>query len=315
MRAVKRVALVIAVVGVVACRGGGGGGSGSGSGNRSGSGSGNRNGSGNGSGSGSAIAYRTDASGWHVNPGLVATGKTDMVVSESALATAVGKQVLASGGNAIDAVVATELALAVVHPTAGNLAGGGFAVVRASDGTRSALDFRETAPAAATRDMFLDAAGKPDSAASTVGYKAVATPATVAGLYELHRKLGKKPWRDVVAPAIALARAGFAIDAYTHEALARRAACLAKFPASAALWLPDGKARAADANMTQPRARRGARTDRRAGRRRVHEGRDREADRRRDPSRRRARHRRGPRRLQGGVAHAARDSPTAATRS
>jgi gamma-glutamyltranspeptidase/glutathione hydrolase len=203
-------------------------------------------------GNAAAPVYRTAASGWHVDPAIAATGKTYMVVSESVQATAVGKQILASGGNAVDAVVATAFALSVVHPSAGNIAGGGFAIVRAANGDRSALDFRETAPAAATRDMFLDANGKPDSSVSTMGYKSIATPSAVAGLYELHRKLGKLPWKDVVAPAIALARDGFALDHVQAASIARRSACLGKFAASAALWLPDGKPRAADSKVTNP---------------------------------------------------------------
>ena len=171
-----------------------------------------------GTGSGSAIAYRAADATFHVDPSVVGTGKTYVAVSESVQATAVGKQVLADGGDAVDAAVAIELALAVVHPSAGNLAGGGFAVVRTDSGARTALDFRETAPAAATRDMYIDPkTNKPRPGASTTGYLSVATPAEVAGLYALHKRLGKKPWKDVVAPAIALARDGFVVDERTRR--------------------------------------------------------------------------------------------------
>jgi gamma-glutamyltranspeptidase/glutathione hydrolase len=206
-----------------------------------------------GSGSGSAIAYRAADATFRVDPTVVGTGKTYVAVSESVQATAVGKQVLADGGNAVDAAVAIAFALAVVHPSAGNLAGGGFAVVHTDTGERTALDFRETAPAAATRDMYVDPkTNKPAPGASTTGYLSVATPAEVAGLFALHKKLGKKPWRDVVAPAIAFARDGFVVDEHTRESIGHRADCLRKFPATAAIWLPGGAPPTADAKVTIP---------------------------------------------------------------
>jgi gamma-glutamyltranspeptidase/glutathione hydrolase len=193
---------------------------------------------------------RPDGAKTTVDPAVVATGKTFMVVSESATATKVGHDMLASGGNAVDAIVATAFALEVAHPTAGNIGGGGFAVVHVAPGKDLALDFRETAPAAATPDMYLDAAGKP-TRDSLVGHRASGVPGSVAGLYELHHKLGKKPWKDVVAPAIALARDGFVVDDNLHESIVR-ARGLPKFPASAALWLPGGKARAAGETVKIP---------------------------------------------------------------
>ena len=120
---------------------------------------------------------------------VAGAGKTFMVVSEAELATAVGKQILAAGGNAVDAAVATAFALAVVHPTAGNLGGGGFAVVRTEPGKGAALDFRETAPAAATEKMFLDQDGKPTDG-SLLGHRASGVPGSVAGLWELHKRFG-----------------------------------------------------------------------------------------------------------------------------
>ena len=104
--------------------------------------------------------YRTPESTEHIDGTVAGTGKTFMVVSEAEQATAVGKQILASGGNAVDAAIATAFALAVVHPTAGNLGGGGFAVVRVASGKFVALDFREVAPGAATADMYLDKDGR-----------------------------------------------------------------------------------------------------------------------------------------------------------
>ena len=194
-------------------------------------------------GSGSAEPeYRTPASTYHVDPSVTGTGKSFMVASESAQASAVGAQIMADGGNAIDATVATALALAVVHPSAGNIGGGGFAVVHGA-GSDAALDFRETAPTGASRDMYVDASGKL-SDDRLVGHRASGVPGAVAGLYELHKKYGKKPWKDVVAPALALARDGFHLDPGQHEGLVRRADCLKKFPATRALWFPGDQARA-----------------------------------------------------------------------
>jgi len=186
-----------------------------------------------------------------VDPATTGSGKHFMVVSESALASKVGHDVLAAGGNAVDAVVATAFAMAVTHPSAGNIAGGGFAVVRTRAGKAVALDFRETAPAAATPDMYLDKSGNPTDA-SLYGDRAVGVPGSVLGLWELHKKLGKKPWKDLVAPAIALARGGFAIDEKLHDSLTRIAPRLAKNPASAAIWLVDGAARATGDKVAIP---------------------------------------------------------------
>jgi len=206
------------------------------------------------SGSGSAAAveprYREPGKGPELDQSVLGSGKTFMVVSEAEPATAVGKQILTAGGNAVDAAVATAFALAVVHPTAGNIGGGGFAVVRFEPGKGAALDFRETAPAAATEKMFLDKDGKPTDR-SLNGHLASGVPGAVAGLWELHRKFGKKPWKDLVAPAIALARDGFVIDKYLAKNLAnpRLADRLKKSPASAAIWL---QPRSADAKVTIP---------------------------------------------------------------
>lgn len=194
--------------------------------------------------------YRDPAKAPELDPSVIGTGKTFLVVSEAPLATAVGKQVLAAGGNAVDAAVATAFALAVVHPTAGNLGGGGFAVVRTGPGKGAALDFRETAPAAATETMFLDKDGQPTDR-SLVGHLASGVPGAVAGLWELHKKYGKKPWKELVAPAIALARDGFVIDKFLAKILTspRIAERLKRSPASAAIWLAP---RAPDAKVTIP---------------------------------------------------------------
>ncbi|RTQ46620.1 gamma-glutamyltransferase [Hymenobacter gummosus] len=131
-----------------------------------------------------------------------------MVVSAHPEATRIGLEVLRRGGNAYDATVAVQFALAVCFPVAGNIGGGGFAVYRAADGTAGTLDFRETAPAAASRDMYLDAQGNVVPGLSTTGHRAVGVPGTVAGMWELHKKLGKLPWRELVQPAVELAEKG-----------------------------------------------------------------------------------------------------------
>lgn len=169
-------------------------------------------------------------------PPLAAGGA---IACDEADATAVGLELLRRGGNAVDAAVATALALAVVHPEAGNLGGGGFAVVRMGE-TVAALDFRETAPAAATSEMFL-LNGKPTPERSLVGPLAAGVPGSPAGYVELHRRFGRLPWEAVVAPALALARDGFSLSERTHRSLASSAGLLARFPESAAVWLPGGR--------------------------------------------------------------------------
>ncbi|WP_375434481.1 gamma-glutamyltransferase [uncultured Hymenobacter sp.] len=131
-----------------------------------------------------------------------------MVVSAHPEATRIGVEILRRGGNAYDAAVAVQFALAVALPTAGNIGGGGFLLYRSADGTEGALDFRETAPAAATRDMYLDKQGNVIPDLSTLGHLAAGVPGTVAGMEAVHKKLGKLPWRDVVQPAVDLAAQG-----------------------------------------------------------------------------------------------------------
>ncbi len=163
-----------------------------------------------------------------------------MVVTANAIATKVGVDVLASGGNAVDAAVATAFALAVAFPTAGNIGGGGFMVARV--GARPyALDFREAAPAAATRDMYLGSDGKP-TRDSREGWRSAGVPGSVAGLFEAWQKLGskKKTWSELLAPSIELAERGFPVDASFPGTMDWAKARLAKFPASAALFLPNG---------------------------------------------------------------------------
>ncbi len=135
-----------------------------------------------------------------------------MVVTAQHLATDVGVQVLEEGGNAVDAAVAVGYALAVVYPAAGNLGGGGFMTLQLADGSRTFIDFRETAPAAATANMYLDAKGQVIPGQSTLGHKAVAVPGTVAGLEMARERYGTLPRKHLLQPAIDLARRGFVLD-------------------------------------------------------------------------------------------------------
>jgi gamma-glutamyltranspeptidase/glutathione hydrolase len=163
-----------------------------------------------------------------------------MVVTDNAISSKVGRDVLAAGGNAVDAAVATAFALAVAYPTAGNIGGGGFAITRMK-GTSHALDFREVAPAAATRDTFVDASGKPTPDVRE-GIRSAGVPGSVAGLFELYDKFGskKKTWRELLTPAIELASAGFVVDDGFLETLKTAGERLKKHAVSAALFFPNG---------------------------------------------------------------------------
>ena len=134
-----------------------------------------------------------------------------MVVSNSALASAAGVEVMKRGGNAVDAAVATGFALAVTYPFAGNIGGGGFMVIRMADGRAAAIDYREVAPLAATRDMYLDANGKLTNK-SLVGALAVGVPGAVAGMAQALKEYGTMSLRDVMAPALRYAEQGFVVD-------------------------------------------------------------------------------------------------------
>lgn len=139
--------------------------------------------------------------------------KTAMVTSANPLASEVGLSILKKGGNAVDAAVATTFAISVVEPFFAGIGGGGFLLFHSQKtGEIKALDFRERAPIKATKNMYLDANGKVIPGASTNGYLAVATPGTVAGMYEVHRRYGKLPWQEVVKPSIDLAKNGFIIN-------------------------------------------------------------------------------------------------------
>jgi len=135
-----------------------------------------------------------------------------MVVSAHPLATQVGFDILKGGGNAIDAAIAVQFALAVVYPQAGNIGGGGYMVVRKNDGTTNCLDFREMAPLAAHRDMYLNEDGAPRNELSLFGHLAAGVPGTVDGMVKAHKKYGSMPWSDLLQPAINLALKGYPLS-------------------------------------------------------------------------------------------------------
>ena len=172
---------------------------------------------------------------------IVSSSPRAMVVSDDSLATGVGLDILRQGGNAIDAAVATAFALAVVLPGAGNIGGGGFLVTRLADGTCAALDFRETAPHRASRDMYLDAEGRLTTN-SVTGSLSAGVPGSVAGLWEAHRSYGELPWQRLIEPAIALAEQGFIVDNRFSTSVREDSTRLTRFPASRSLYFPEGVA-------------------------------------------------------------------------
>lgn len=180
----------------------------------------------------------------------VATGAQGMVVTDAPLATQVGLDELRSGGTAVDASIAVAFALAVVWPEAGNVGGGGLAVLHVN-GTTSALDFREMAPGAARREMYLDANGAPTDR-SVTGHLAAGVPGSVAGLWELHRRHGTRPWADLVRPAIELAERGFVVSADLAGDVTAEATRLRRFPESARLFLPGGQPITAGTRLANP---------------------------------------------------------------
>ena len=149
-------------------------------------------------------------------------GKQGMVVSTHPAASEIGLAILKKGGNAIDAAVAVNFALAVAHPSAGNIGGGGFLVYRDKSGNAKALDYREKAPSAANRDMYLDAEGKIIPGKSMTGIFSVGVPGTVAGMQEMHAKLGRLPWNELLQPAVDLARNGLVLTEKEARGLNRQ---------------------------------------------------------------------------------------------
>lgn len=176
-----------------------------------------------------------------------------MVASASGLASQVGVDTMKRGGNAVDAAVAVGLALAVIYPEAGNLGGGGFMLIRLADGRSTAIDYREAAPALASRTMYLDKSGSVIKGASLVGYRAVGVPGTVAGLALAQRKYGKLSWRQVVDPARRLAAEGFVVSpALAHSLQNAAQTPLGRFTESRRVFLRSGKPFQAGEELRQP---------------------------------------------------------------
>jgi gamma-glutamyltranspeptidase/glutathione hydrolase len=170
-------------------------------------------------------------------------GKHAMVASTSEIASRIGIDVMKRGGNAVDAAVAVAFALAVTWPAAGNIGGGGFMLIRTTDGKSEAIDYRERAPLAASRDMYLDANGNVIKGLSTDGYKAIGVPGTVAGLMLAHERHGKLKWSELVEPARKLAEEGFIVSPFLEGILHEKDTLkkLEPWPESRRIFLRDFK--------------------------------------------------------------------------
>lgn len=177
---------------------------------------------------------------------------TGMVVSQHWLASEVGRDVLAAGGNAIDAAIATGFALAVVHPTAGNIGGGGFMVVRFPNGQTTAIDFREKAPLASFPEMWLDEKGEYSSDVHHRSAKSVGVPGTVAGFERAHKLYGDMDWQRLVSPAVAIAEDGFELSESLARSLAGFLERRARTPATVAQFSKDGTPYAEGETLRQP---------------------------------------------------------------
>lgn len=182
------------------------------------------------------------AATFQTQPAADVAARNGVVVTASDIASDIGAAILAKGGTAVDAAVATAFAMAVTYPTAGNIGGGGFMIVRLPDGTATSFDFREKAPGKSTPTMYLDAQGNINRSLTAAGYLAPGVPGTVRGLALAHRRFGKLPWRDVVMPSADLARNGFKVSSSLASGLNREVAGPMKaFPGSVAAYgKPDG---------------------------------------------------------------------------
>lgn len=174
-----------------------------------------------------------------------------MVVAQEPIAADVGLEVLRKGGNAVDAAVAVGFALAVTHPVAGNIGGGGFLLLRRADGATDFFDFREMAPAKATRDMYLDKNGNATKE-SIFGWRSAGVPGTVAGLAAAHKKFGSAPWKELLTPAVRLAGDGFALTETVAASIRDERNPLHLDPESTRVFLRDGKPYAAGEVLKQP---------------------------------------------------------------
>lgn len=167
------------------------------------------------------------------------TARHGLVVAQEPIAAEAGLSVLKSGGNAVDAAIATGFALAVTHPYAGNLGGGGFMLVRFANGKAAFFDFRERAPEKATRDMYLGSDGKPTKD-SIFGWRSSGVPGSVAGFAAAYKQFGSQPWKQLLAPAIKLAREGFTISKPFAESLRSASDLLSQYPDSKRIFLRNG---------------------------------------------------------------------------
>ena len=201
-----------------------------------------------------AIPARVPAvfpAGWRFPAGSRATfAQHAIVASNNRLAAEVGAQVMKQGGNAVDGAVATGFALAVAYPEAGNLGGGGYMVIRMADGRTDAIDYRETAPLAATRDMYVGANGKLNGE-SLIGPKASGVPGSVAGMLEAQRKYGALPIAKVMAPAIRLAAEGFIVDSALFSSLSQGRHRIGGF-AGKTVFFPNGAPPLVGSRLVQP---------------------------------------------------------------
>lgn len=187
--------------------------------------------------------------GW---PRKAVTALHGMVATDEQLASRAGVDILKRGGNAVDAAVAVAFTLAVVEPAAGNIGGGGFMLVRLSDGKTSFFDYREMAPGKATRDMYIKPDGKLDEQASTVGFRSSAVPGTVAGLELALKAYGTRKLADVLAPAIQLAETGFPVSAHLAAQLEEERSGLQRNAVSRRIFLNNGRMWHAGDTLRQP---------------------------------------------------------------
>jgi len=199
-----------------------------------------------------AAEYRTHSEAAKQWPREAVRGAKAMVATDEELGSKAGVEILRRGGNAVDAAVAVAFALAVVEPAAGNIGGGGFMVVRLADARTSFLDYREVAPGAATRNMYIKPDGKLDEEASVIGYKSVSVPGTVAGLELALKTYGTMKLADVIEPAIRLAENGFAVSEKLAGELRREKDALERFPVSRRIFLNEGSMLNAGDTLKQP---------------------------------------------------------------
>jgi gamma-glutamyltranspeptidase / glutathione hydrolase len=195
------------------------------------------------------VGHSEAANAW---PKQAVRGAHGMVVTDEELGSQAGVEILKRGGNAVDAAVATAFVLAVVEPAAGNIGGGGFMLIRLADGKTTFLDYRETAPGKATRDMYIGKDGKLDEEASVIGYRSVAVPGTVAGLELALKTFGTMKLADVMAPAIRLADEGFLVSEKLAAELEEESSGLQAFPMSQRIFLNGGRHFKAGDTLKQP---------------------------------------------------------------